>query len=346
MSYSVSFSGKTVHYYFDEGFDVVDQLLGERRAVFITDSNVHAFYRNMFDSFNTIVVPAGEASKSLDSLSLITEELIRLEADRNTVLVGVGGGVVTDITGFVASVYMRGVKFGFIPTSLLAMVDAAIGGKNGVDFRMHKNMLGTINQPEFLLFDLPFLQTLPPEEWSNGFAEVIKYSCIFDSFLFDRLVADDLNFFRSNRQETLAIIQKCVDWKNRIVREDELEGGNRKLLNFGHTAGHAIETALHIPHGAAISVGMVIACMLSEKIAGLDANVTRALRLLLTRYHLPTWLSFDAGEIMEILKMDKKRRNDKIDFILLNKIGNASIESLPFDVIHETLTAYLYAGDH
>jgi len=346
MSYSVSFSGKTVHYYFDEGLQLVDQLMGERKAVFITDSNVHSLYREVFDRFNTIVIPAGEASKSLESLSFITEQLIRFEADRNTLIVGVGGGVVTDITGFAASVYMRGVKFGFIPATLLAMVDAAIGGKNGVDFRLHKNMLGTISQPEFLLFDLSFLQTLPSEEWSNGFAEVIKYGCIFDSFLFDRLVANDMGFFRNDPQEALAIIQKCVDWKNKVVQEDETEQGNRKLLNFGHTAGHAIEKLLNIPHGAAISAGMIIACMLSEQITGLGADATNALRLLLTRYHLPVWLSFDASEVMDILKMDKKRKNDRIDFILLDKIGSARIESLPFDVIYDTLIEYLHAGDH
>ncbi|HRO43076.1 MAG TPA: 3-dehydroquinate synthase [Flavipsychrobacter sp.] len=346
MSYHVSFPGGTVNYYFDRNFNFLSEIIAGRKAILITDNNIHSLYQSSFESYDTIVIPAGELHKTLETLNYITEQLIGFEADRQTLLIGIGGGMVTDLTGFAASVYMRGVKFGFVPTTLLGMVDAAIGGKNGVNFGLHKNMLGTITQPEFLLFDQNFLQTLPDEEWSNGFAEVIKYGCIFDSFLFDKLLSNDLSFFRNNLQGTKVLIQKCVEWKNKTVLEDEKEQANRKLLNFGHTVGHAIEQLHKMQHGYAISIGMVVACRLSEKLTGLNEEVTKALKRVLVRYNLPIEISFDANQIMSVLKMDKKRSNDEIDFIVLEGIGKARIEKISFDMIYETLIEYLHAGNH
>jgi 3-dehydroquinate synthase len=346
MSYSVSFPGGTVQYFFEKKLESLPVITNGRRTIAVTDANVHTLYGSLFDPFETIVLPAGEAYKNMKSVNYITDQLIQMKADRNTVLVGIGGGVVTDITGFAAAIYMRGVSFGFVPTTLLAMVDAAIGGKNGVNFGLHKNMLGTIRQPEFILFDTDFLGTLPDEEWSNGFAEVIKYGCIFDSFLFEALLDNTLAFYQTDQAALKQIIEKSVAWKNKTVREDESEKGIRKLLNFGHTVGHAIEKQLELRHGYAISVGMLIACKISEKVILLQQEATQTLRKLLVRYHLPTAISFDPQQTMRLIQMDKKRNEDKIDFIVLEKIGKARIETIPFGLIEETLTEYLHAGNY
>jgi 3-dehydroquinate synthase len=285
-----------------------------------------------------LVIPPGENTKDLHTIESLTRQLIEKEATRKTLVIGVGGGVITDITGFLASVYMRGVSFGFIPTSLLGMVDAAIGGKNGVDLGMNKNMIGVIRQPDFILFDSTFLQTLPDDEWSNGFAEIIKYACIFDAELFEELSVKNLTWYRDTGNGAInTVIESCVAWKNKTVVEDEMETGSRKLLNFGHTAAHAIENLYDLPHGKAVGIGMVIACLVSEKEVGLDPAVTARLKNLLGQYHLPVKMQIDATKAMELLKMDKKRVNDTIDYIMLERIGKAVIHSLPIPVIEKTL---------
>jgi len=218
------------------------------------------------------------------------------------------------------------------------MVDAAIGGKNGVDLGMNKNMIGVIRQPDFILFDSTFLQTLPDDEWSNGFAEIIKYACIFDAELFEELSVKNLTWYRDTGNGAInTVIESCVAWKNKTVVEDEMETGSRKLLNFGHTAAHAIENLYDLPHGKAVGIGMVIACLVSEKEVGLDPAVTARLKNLLGQYHLPVKMQIDATKAMELLKMDKKRVNDTIDYIMLERIGKAVIHSLPIPVIEKTL---------
>ena len=173
--------------------------------------------------------------------------------------------MVTDITGYAASVYMRGVKFGFVPTSVLAMVDASIGGKNGVDV-IYKNLVGLIKQPEFLLFDYSFLQTLPTEQWINGFAEIIKHACIKDAEMFAFLEENTVGDFMGDSVKLALLIEKNVTIKSEIVVQDEFEKGDRKLLNFGHTLGHAIENTSQLLHGHAVSIGMAAACTISEEI--------------------------------------------------------------------------------
>ncbi len=289
------------------------------------------------------MIPAGETNKDLTHVQYITEQLIRLQADRGSLLVGMGGGMITDLSGFVAATYMRGISCGFLPTTLLAMVDAATGGKNGINLGFYKNMLGAVRQPEFILFDEHFLKTLPDEEWSNGFAEIIKYSCILDSTLFDQLNILDIRLIKT--QNVLSgIIQKCVHWKNTVVVEDEQEQGTRKLLNFGHTVGHAVENLYKLSHGAAVAVGMMIACKISEKITGLDPQVTQNLKVLLDRYGLPSCIRLDTEEVMNILRMDKKRRFNSIDFVVLERIGRARIEPIPFTTIREIIAGYQHDG--
>ncbi len=338
MRQTVTFPSGTVEYMFQHSF--AEYLAGcdRERTVLVTDEHILHLYPQLFKGHKTLVLPPGESSKSLETIGRLTKELIALEATRKTTLIGVGGGVVTDITGLLASVYMRGVPFGFVPTTLLAMVDAAVGGKNGVNAGLNKNIIGTISQPAFILFDAGFLDTLPDEEWSNGFAEIIKYACIFDTDMFAELEKNSISAYRTHGNAELdALIERCVTWKNRTVTEDEHEQGVRKLLNFGHTAAHAIENLYELSHGKAVAIGMVIACMLSEQETGLDKSVAVRLKELSGKYGLPVRHDINVKQVMAILKMDKKRVNDTIDYILLERVGKAVVKSLPFAEIEHTL---------
>ena len=333
-----SFSEKKVSYYFDAEFSLLEQIVSKEKTILITDENVFAVAKENFIGWQTIVIKAGEEHKQQSAVDYIIQQLIEKEADRNTFIVGVGGGVVTDITGYAASVYMRGLKFGFVPTTILAMVDASIGGKNGVDVGAYKNLVGLIKQPEFLLFDYSLLETLPNEQWMNGFAEVIKHACIKDAELFLLLEKHSLEDFQNDKNLLAELIERNVNIKTTVVIADEFEKGDRKLLNFGHTLGHAIENIYQLPHGHAVSIGMMAACKLSEKLNGLNSNETLKLNQLLRQYHLPIGFSFDKEKVWSLLKMDKKRVSNEMNFILLNKIGEAVIKPIPLAQLEELIS--------
>ena len=336
-----TFLGKKVSYYLDAEFSSLEQIVSKEDVVILTDENVHAFHAEKFSGYRVIKFVAGEQHKNQQTVDLIIAELIKLEADKNTFLIGVGGGVVTDITGYVAAVYMRGIPFGLVPTSILAMVDAAIGGKNGIDVGVYKNMVGTIRQPGFIFYDHSFLRTLPVNEWVNGFAEIIKHACIKDALLFSTLERYSLHDFRTDETLIADLVEKNVEIKSAIVMQDEFEKGDRKLLNFGHTIGHAIENLCRLPHGHAVSIGIVVACNLSEQLSGLHFSAAKRVVLLLSKYHLPVDIEADHEKVFEILKMDKKRAGDKMNFILLNKIGNAEIHPIALNELHHHLKEIL-----
>ncbi len=336
-----NFSGKIITYYFDTTFSYLDNLTGKENTVLITDENIFKLYQQKFEGWKTIVIKAGEAYKQQATVDFIIDQLILLEADRNTFIVGVGGGVITDITGFSASVYMRGLKFGFVPTTILAMVDAAIGGKNGVDSGLYKNLVGLIKQPEFILYDYSLLQSLPNEEWINGFAEIIKHACIKDAILFAKLEKYSLHAYKADETLLADLIEQNVAIKTKVVISDEFETGERKLLNFGHTIGHAIENLHHLPHGHAISIGMAAACNLSEQINGFHFNEAIRIIKLLAKYHLPVDIETEYEQVFEVLKMDKKRNRNEINFIFLNKIGDATVKSIKLDELHNHLKEIL-----
>lgn len=336
-----TFSEKRVAYYFDASFSVLEELTSKQNSVLITDEHVFQLHRQRFDGWKTIVIKAGEEFKQQSTVEYIIKELIRLEADRKTFVVGIGGGVVTDITGYAASIYMRGLKFGFIPTTILAMVDASIGGKNGVDVGVYKNLAGLIRQPEFLLFDYTLLQTLPNEQWVNGFAEIIKHACIKDATLFSILEKFSLRDFQKNETLLADIIERNVKIKTAVVVEDEFETGDRKLLNFGHTIGHAIENMHQLLHGHAISIGMVAACNLSEQLSELHFDEAKRIVQLLAKYHLPVDIETDDEKVFQILRMDKKRSGNEMNFVLLKKIGEALIQPIDLKVLHQHLKEIL-----
>lgn len=326
---SHTFSEKTVHYYFDAAFADLETIVSKDRAILVTDENVHAAHPAIFTGWKTIIIKAGEQFKQQAAVDFIIDQLIEKQADRNTFIVGVGGGVVTDITGYAASVYMRGLKFGFVPTTILAMVDAAIGGKNGVDVGPFKNLVGLIKQPDFLLFDYAVLNTLPREQWVNGFAEIIKHACIKDAALFELLEQNELAAFQSDGTLLANLIERNVYIKTNIVVADEFEKGERKLLNFGHTLGHAIENTYQLLHGHAVSIGMVAACNISEEINHFDSAEKARVIKLISKYHLTTGLAIDKNKIWKLLTMDKKRVSYEMSFILLNKIGEGVVYPIP-----------------
>lgn len=332
------FSNSSVDYYFEGSISQLKGIVDKSSAILITDENVFAAHQTKFKGWKTIVLKAGEEFKNQSTVDSVIRQLIELEADRKTFLVGVGGGVVTDVTGYVASIYMRGISFGFVPTSLLAMVDASIGGKNGIDVGVYKNMVGIIRQPSFLLFDSSLLQTLPENEWRNGFAEIIKHASIKDAVMFKQLEEHELSFYQKKKNELNALIQRNALLKTRVVQQDEFEKGDRKLLNFGHTLGHAVENQFDIPHGQAVSLGMAFASKLSEKVVRFkDAS---RLTKLLDQYMLPTFLDLTdeiKPRVIDVLKMDKKKTKDSINFILLEKIGKAYIQSISIEQLYQNL---------
>lgn len=321
---------------FDQTFDSFISKLG-KNYVLITDQNVYNHHREKFNDADSIIIPGGEIVKTQATVDHIIQQLLEKDIDKSTILIGVGGGVISDIVGYTASVYKRGTGLAFFPTTILAMVDASIGGKNGVDVGVYKNMVGTVYQPSYVVYDYNFLQTLPYDEWINGFAEIIKHACIRDADMFTMLEKADLLELKSNRKKLAALIERNVEIKMDIVTNDEFEKADRKLLNFGHTIGHAIEKLHEIPHGHAVSVGMVAACSLSEKINNLHFEDAARIVKLLAKYHLPVEIETDYAKVFEVLKRDKKREGDMMHFVLLDHIGLAHAQPVAMNYLNNHL---------
>ncbi|MFM7671168.1 MAG: 3-dehydroquinate synthase [Bacteroidota bacterium] len=341
MPKSVSFriGDQRVRFFPNERLHSISKIVGLRRTILITDQQVYRKHKQAFLPFDTIVLRAGESYKVQATIDSLVERLINLQADRSTFLIGVGGGVVTDLVGYLASVYMRGVDVGFVPTTLLSMVDASIGGKNGVDVGKHKNLVGTIRQPNFILHDHELLSTLPTREWSNGFAEIIKHASIGDPTMFRELSRNELSSYRNDPVRLQRLIARNVRFKFKVVQQDAFEKNLRKQLNFGHTLGHALEMHYELSHGEAISLGMMFAAFVSEKKKAFEQ--TSQLRSTLSRYHLPVAANFSADKVFRSLSMDKKRTNRSIDFILLKRIGQAEICPTSLNEILKLLRHYL-----
>lgn len=336
--WKVKFSNSTVEFVLDGKFATVGRMVNKANAIFITDENVYALHQKQFKGKPTIVIPAGEVHKHQATVDFIIEALLNFGANRQSVLIGVGGGVVTDMVGYVAGVFMRGVAFGFVPTTILAMVDAAIGGKNGIDVGVYKNMVGLIRQPAFILYDHSFLTTLPSYQWENGFAEIIKHAAIKDAKMMKELNENNLAFYQKNIKALAALIQKNVEIKVKVVQKDEFEQGDRKLLNFGHTLGHAIENEHALLHGHAISVGMVYAAKISQVLQGFTS--TGLLVETLKKYGLPTAMHFDVDQAMAVMQKDKKKANAGMQYVLLNKIGKAVYETIPMKTLEKLIKLY------
>jgi 3-dehydroquinate synthase len=338
-SHGITFpSGSATEFHFEANLQDLHRLAPAASTIIITDDNIAGIHGEKLKGYRLLTFPAGEEHKSLDTVARLAEQLLEHGAHRKTLLLGLGGGVVTDLVGFLASTFMRSLPFAFVPTTVLAQVDAAIGGKNGVNLALHKNMLGTVSQPQFVLFDLEYLNTLPDEHWRSGFAEVIKYGFISDARILTTLQGGGLEYFKGHPEKLSELIEGCVDVKNKIVNADEHDIGLRKMLNFGHTAGHAFETLYALPHGYAIGLGMRVAMRLSEQFANLMPDAGEQLADLLTQYELPTTIDYNENEVMDLLLTDKKRLEAGIEYVLIEKPGVAITKALQPDQIRAALS--------
>ena len=305
--------------------------------IYLIDENVLRIHKKIFSNhLKVISILSGEKAKSLQNINEIIQKIIDLGGNKNTCIIGVGGGVTCDIAGFIASIYMRGVRFGFIPTTLLAITDASLGGKNGVNFNKVKNILGVINEPDFVFIDYSFLKTLPSKEFVNGFAEIIKHACISSKKLFTDLEKNIDNYLKLIKYPEQAdfnilnnLICDSIKIKLDIVCLDRNENSIRKNLNYGHTFGHAIESEFNIPHGSAISLGMIISNMISNKLGYINNEDLLKVSSLLYRYGLPVdVLNYNKKDLILLIQKDKKSTGKMIDFVMLKEIGSSFIESL------------------
>ena len=284
-----------------------------------------------------VIIPDGERYKTLKWVSKIYDTLLENHFDRGDLLIGLGGGVITDITGFVAATLKRGCRLLNIPTTLLAQVDAGVGGKTGVNHASGKNLIGSFYQPEMVLADIELLQTLPDREFRNGLAEVIKTALIRDAELVDFLTREKDAVLHRDCAVLQHIVGRCIEIKRDIVERDEKEiSGIRSLLNFGHTIGHIIEAAGHyrrFKHGEAIAIGMVLESRIGSHITGLSKDISRQISDLTDNYHLPVSIpeNLSTEELKKNLAQDKKIRDGKIKFPVLTNIGESKIEELPWE---------------
>ena len=303
----------------------------------LVDTNTHNYCLNIFLSqlviqqeIEIIEIEAGEINKTINTCVGVWNTLSELNADRKSLIINLGGGVVTDLGGFVASTFKRGISYINVPTSLLAMVDASIGGKTGVDLATLKNQIGVINFSKMVLIDTAFLETLPQNEMRSGLAEMLKHGLIHDQAYWDKMS----NLAQYKLTDLDMLIYESVQIKKEIVTQDPTEIGLRKTLNFGHTLGHAIESYFlseskktHLLHGEAVAIGMVLACYISYKQTGFPKKKLESIKtILLNTYGKVTILESDYPPIIELLKYDKKNTHGNINFVLLEDIGKTKID--------------------
>jgi len=322
-----------------ESLSNLGDYVNRKNVIIITDQNVNRLYRDRFPGWPVIEIGMGEKIKTLKTVEFIFEKLLELEADRSFCIVGIGGGIVCDITGFAASTYLRGLDFGFVSSSLLSQVDASVGGKNGVNFSGYKNMVGVFNQPGFVICDTAMLKTLPEKELSIGFAEIVKHAAIGSYELFAFLEENYREVLQLNKSVIERLVHDSVLIKSAVVNRDEREKGERRKLNFGHTLAHALEKTVGISHGEAVSAGMVFAADLSVKRGLLKKEEAERLSRLLEKVNLPRQIPFDKNKVVDALRKDKKREGTAIHFVLLTELGRAKVEEISVGELRELIHA-------
>ena len=308
------------------------------KIIVISDENVVKLHgeklKNIVQSIDFVVVKAGENSKSFAVFEKVCEEILQKNIDRKTLLIAFGGGVVGDLTGFCASVLLRGIDFIQIPTTLLAMVDSSVGGKTAINSQAGKNLIGSFYQPKLVLCDIDFLETLPLREFRSGYAEIVKYGFIYDKIFFEFLDENLTEIFAKNLQILQKIITRSCEIKAQIVGRDEKENGERALLNFGHTFGHIFETETNysdeILHGEAVALGMLMASQMSVDFELINEGEYQKIFNHLQKSGFNLNLknirqNWHQENLIKHLFKDKKTENNQLTFILLNKIGEAKI---------------------
>ena len=328
---TIEITSKSRVYIGDAGA-LLAELLPEKRVIVISDTGVDCLQHGLLAPYDTILVGRGESAKSLAMLDGIYRRLIELGADRSSFILGVGGGVVTDIAGFVASTYMRGVEFGFVTTTLLGAVDASVGGKNGVNVGGYKNMVGTFSQPQFVVCDASLLRTLPDREFRAGLAEVIKSAILGDAELFELLERSSFEALRKDETLLKEVITRCVRVKASVVAQDEREAGCRRILNLGHTVAHAIEKeSSKFSHGEAVAIGIYYITRKALEQSVIGAADAERIFTLIERYGFEVALPIERKAMLKAVGGDKKRRGDALHLILPTAIGTVEDREVALD---------------
>ncbi|NLH50798.1 MAG: 3-dehydroquinate synthase [Myxococcales bacterium] len=313
--------------------------LDPERTILVTDANVARLYAARFPAVPVAVLAPGEAHKTLEAVAALDERFLAQGVDRDWLVLAVGGGLVCDVAAFAAATYLRGLDCGLVPTTLLAQVDAGVGGKNGVNFHSFKNLIGTFRQPRFVFCDPDFLTTLPPEEWRSGMAEAVKHAAIADAGYFSFIESRAAGLRAPNTDLAGPLISASIAVKIAVVAADEREADRRRILNFGHTFGHAIEAVHGLPHGRAVALGMAAAARLSARLGLLSSAELSRLLDLLTALELTADPELDRAAVLEALRRDKKRYGEAVRFVLLRRLGQAEVREI-------TLSELAAAWDH
>lgn len=320
----------------------IDSLLnGMEHCVIVTDELVNQLHGEKWVGCKVLTVPQGESAKTKEIAFEMLEQMLQWQITTEHTIIGIGGGVVTDLAGFLASIYKRGLPLILVPTTLLAMVDAALGGKNGVNAGAYKNMVGTLYQPCQIWYDFNFLSTLPHEEWVNGMAEIIKHGWIADNDLLLELEQTDWLAIKKDPLFLTDLVKRNIEIKLGIVIKDPSDKNERKWLNFGHTLAHAIERQQAIPHGKAVAIGMLAVMYFSKELNDWDETPIIRMRHLLAKYELPINIHLTAEEIYHAMVQDKKRSAGHLTFVLLKEPGKPYLHKIPLAEIKETVSKML-----
>ena len=311
---------------------LLPQLLPSKRVIVVSDTNIDRHYHSLLEQYDHILIGLGETSKTLHTVDNIYRRFIELGVDRSCFVLGIGGGIVTDVAGFAAATYMRGLEFGFISTSLLGQVDASVGGKNGVNVDGYKNMVGTFCQPKFVVCDVDMLRTLSKREFRTGLAEMIKSAVIADAELFKMLEECDFSLLQRNTAQLSELVFRAIKVKADIVERDERETGDRRKLNLGHTLAHAIEkSSSKMNHGEAVAVGLAYIADAAQRGGLLSAEDRQRIVALLEKAGFALTLPVEIRRLLKEVKKDKKSEGEQIYVVFPRAIGVCVVEKMPLE---------------
>ncbi len=331
MSYSIEIKGRS-RVVVGSVSEWLPKLLPQKRIVVVSDANIESHYHALLAHYDCVLIGQSEVNKTLATVDTIYKRFIELGIDRSCFVLGVGGGIVTDVAGFAAATYMRGVEFGFVSTTLLGEVDASVGGKNGVNVEGYKNMVGTFCQPRFVICDVDMLSTLPEREFRAGMAEVVKSAIIADAQLFERLEGCDFSVLQHDAEQLKQIVYRAIKVKADIVERDEREQGDRRKLNLGHTLAHAIEkSSSKMNHGEAVAVGLAMICDMAVACGRLSASDNARIKSLLLKVGFELEPPVGVQALKAALEKDKKSEGDSIHIVWPTAIGDCVVEKMTLE---------------
>ena len=315
--------------YIASAAELLPELLPEGRVVVVSDATIDRLYHPLLDKYDTVLIGTGESIKTLQTVETIYRRFIELGVDRATFVLAVGGGIVSDVAGFAASTYMRGLRFGFVSTTLLGQVDASVGGKNGVNVDGYKNMAGTFTQPQFVVCDPALLRSLPDREFRAGLAEVVKAAIIADADLFARIEQVSFETLRADTDLLADVISAAIRVKADIVEYDEKETGERRKLNLGHTLAHAIEKSSNrMNHGEAVAVGTALIAGAAVKLGVLKDEDRRRIEALLVRLGFDLTPPVEMKRLLKEVGKDKKNEDGMLRIVLPVGIGDCEVRKI------------------